>query len=516
MGLSRTILYCLWLRHDDKLSRERIQVLQQRRLRKMVRFAKARSPFYQDRYRKIDPDAASFSVRDLPPTCKDELMADFDRVVTDPRLKLEEILQWVRQPDNVGRWYKRRFVPTVTSGTTGAPGIFVYDRQEWDWIQAFSVTRGIRFKPSFFQFFAQAGKILVSKVRVALVSVLNGHFVTFILFRMTPKIGRLVSRFHFLSVVDPVDGLIEQLNEIQPNVLHCYPTMLEVLAHAKLDGRLRIEPWVLTASSEPLTRPAREAIAQAFPASPLFETYGTSEGVNLASECQFHRGMHVNTDYFVLESVRADGSPVEPGEVGDKVYLSCLFSRTMPILRYEIGDVTRPIAEPCPCGLPFPLIEVQGRTDDIFWVYDDQDRPVPLPPIPFEALFLNVDGLVQYQLIQQERDLFRILYRVRDGADGAQVGGQIRTRFMDYLAQKGIGKKVRLQIEAVEEIPRDPGSGKVRQIFSRVEQLYLPGQPLGDRRRSDERRSGVERRAGRRESDRRQRERRGDEEDGGE
>jgi phenylacetate-coenzyme A ligase PaaK-like adenylate-forming protein len=264
--------------------------------------------------------------------------------------------------------------------------------------------------------------------------------------------------------------------------------MLEILAHEQREGRLQIQPWVLSCSSEPLTRLARQAIEGAFPRSPLFETYGTSEGVNLASECARHDGLHLNTDFYVLESVRTDNTPAPPGQAGDKILLSCLFTRTLPIVRYEINDVTMPIDEPCPCGLPFPRIRVQGRTDDIFWVQDPRGEWLPLPPIPFEAQFLNVEGLLQYQLVQVERQRLLVRFRPRSRADAPRLSEQIRCRLQEHLAQRGLEGSVSLAVEAVDEIPRDPKSGKTRQILSLVERPYLPGRPLGDRRTGEDRR----------------------------
>ncbi len=513
MGLLRTIYYCLRLRRHDKFTPQRVERFQRQQLRKMVRFAQQRSPFFAEHYAGIDPSAPDFSIEALPPTSKEMLMDNFDRVVTDRRLKLADVQRWVSSPEKVGQWYRGRYVLTTTSGTTGAPGYFVYDRRDWDWIQAFAVTRGIRFKPSFLQFWYYAGRILAKKVRVALVSVLSGHFITHVLFRLTPRIGKLVSRFYFLSVIDPVERLVEQLNEIDPNVLHCYPTVLEVLAHEKLEGRLRIDPWVITCSSEALTQSARAAIAKAFPNAPLFETYGTSEGVNLASECTQHAGLHLNNDLFILEPVRHDGTPVEAGQAGDKLYLSCLFARAMPILRYEISDQTATLTEPCPCGLPYPLLQVEGRTDDTLWVDGRDGEPVALPPIPFEALFLGIDDLVQYQLVQAERDLLRIHFRIRAGADEARVADALRGRFADYLEQKAVSGDLRVELERVDEIARDPVCGKIRQIFSQVERPFIPDRPLGDRRSGRERR--ISQAPPPEDAERRQAERRSLDPDGG-
>ena len=493
MGLVRTIYDCLKLRHNDKLPPARIQALQLRNLRKAVRYAKKHSPFYAELYRDVDPGAADFSVQALPPVTKNLLTRNFDRVVTDSRIKLDEVTAWARNPANLGKLYRRRYVVTHTSGTTGMPAIFVYDRREWDMIQAVSVTRGVRFKPSFFQFFRYAGRVLVKKVRVALVSVLGGHFVTYLLFLITPGLARKRAQFEFLSVTRPLKDLVASLNRLDPNVLHCYPTMLEVLAHEQKEGRLHIRPWIISSSSEPLTGPARRMIQEAFPESPVYETYGTTEGVTLASECRFHRGMHVNNDHYILEPGRDDGTPVEPGEAGDKAYLSCLFSRTMPLLRYELTDVIIPLAETCHCGLPFPMVKVRGRTDDIFWVYDAEGDPVALPPIPFEAMLLDVVGMRQYQLIQEERNFLRVLFRPMQGVEPESVRSQIQNKFDSFLQEKGLTGSVRIQIEQVDEILRDPKSGKIRQIFSKVERLYMPGMPLGDRRSGEDRRTREQR-----------------------
>jgi phenylacetate-CoA ligase len=488
MGLVRTIYYCLKLRHNDKQHVGKIQTIQRRNLRKAVRYAKARSPFFKDLYRDVDPDSPDFSVHQLPPVTKTQLMENFDSVVTDRRLNLEDVREWSRDREKLGRLFLGKYIVTHTSGTTGMPAYFVYSKKEWDWIQALSVTRGIRYKPSFIDFWRHAGWVLFHRTRVALISVLGGHFVTYLLFLVTPGIARRLSQFEFLSVVKPVPELVARLNQLDPHVLHCYPTMLEVLAHEQLEGRMHIAPWLISSSSEPLTLMARRRIEKAFPKSPIFETYGTTEGITLASECHMHSGMHVNTDHYILESVRDDGSPVEPGQPGDKLYLSCLFMRCMPLLRYELTDVTIPLAESCDCGLPFPLLKVRGRTDDIFWVYDRDQQPVALPPIPFEAMLLEIEGVWQYQLIQEERNRLTVYFRPNQGADPARIREQIRSLFNRFLHEKQLADCVQVGIEQVSDIQRDPRSGKIRQIFSKVERLYLPGVPLGERRSGEDRR----------------------------
>lgn len=507
MGISRTFIYCLRLRHHDNLSPESIARLQLKNLRRAVRWAKRHSPFYADVYRHVDADAPDFAVDQLPPVTKEQLMENFDRVVTDRQLRLEEVREWARRRDCVGQWFHGRYVVTHTSGTTGTPAFFVYSRREWDWIQALGVTRGMRYKPPPLQLLRDAWRVLHHKPRIALISVLGGHFVTHLLFRITPRVAQALSQFLFLSVTEPLPELVRKLDDFQPNIVHVYPTMLEVLAHEQKEGRLHINPWAISTSSEPLTRTARRIIEEAFPGTRLFETYGTTEGVTLACCCSAGGGMHINEDFYILEPQRADGAPVEAGEAGDKVLVSCLFTRTMPILRYELTDVVVPEKGACDCGLPFRRLRVRGRADDIFWVDDCQGRKIALPPIPFEALMLDIDGLRQYQVIQENAWLIRVLYRPNDPGQSERLSGEIRERLGAFLRQKGVSPQVRVEVERVEDILRDPRSGKIRQIFSRVERPYLPGVPLGERRSGEDRRSGQQKSV---EGERRRGERRDD------
>jgi len=489
MGFLRTFVYCLRLRAHDGYAPEKIARLQLANLRRAVTFAKRHSPFYAELYRGLDPRAPDFNVSWLPPVSKEALMENFDRAVTDPRLRLEQVRQWARQRDFIGRWYLGRYVVAHTSGTTGTPAFFVYNRREWDWIQALGVTRGMRYKPPPGRLLKDAIRVLREPPRIALISVLGGHFVTYLLFKVIPAPARRLARFLYLAVTEPLEKIIDELNRFQPNIIHLYPTILEVLAHEQLAGKLRIDPWAISTSSEPLTRAARKVIGEAFPRSQLFETYGTTEGVTLACGCLGGEGLHVNEDYYIVEPVDAAGRPPLAGQAGDRVYLSCLFLRTLPILRYELTDVVATEPGSCGCGLPFGRVRVRGRTDDIFWVEDVEGKPLALPPIPLEALLLEIDGLRQYQIIQENPELIRVLFRPVDSGRSAELRRQITELMLAFLEQKKVSQRVAVAVEQVEEILRDPQSGKIRQIFSRVERPYLPGLPLGERRTGEDRRT---------------------------
>ena len=69
---------------------ERLRQERRDRLRDLLRVARASSPWHRERLAGVDPDGfEEADLAGLPPMTKDDLMANWDRVVTDRRLTLE-------------------------------------------------------------------------------------------------------------------------------------------------------------------------------------------------------------------------------------------------------------------------------------------------------------------------------------------------------------------------------------------------------------------------------------------
>src|SRR5207249_8327871 len=110
---------------------------------------------------------------------------------------------------------------------------------------------------------------------------------------------------------------------------------------------------------------ARALIARAF-GCPVFDEYGTRELGPLAHECPAHRGHHVNAESYVVEVA---------GESGE-ILVTDLNSRSVPLIRYRVGDVAVAGGHPCVCGRGLPLLErLAGRPPSA--VRGAQGRSVP-------------------------------------------------------------------------------------------------------------------------------------------
>ncbi len=105
----------------------------------------------------------------------------------------------------------------------------------------------------------------------------------------------------------------------------------------------------------------------------VFNQYGSREIPNIACECRYGN-QHVFTDMVYLESIHEDGA--------DKLIVTALTNRTMPFIRYDIGDSGTLKAGDCPCGSPFPMMAMGVcRSNDLIKTRSGKtDLPLLLHP----------------------------------------------------------------------------------------------------------------------------------------
>ncbi len=142
-----------------------------------------------------------------------------------------------------------------------------------------------------------------------------------------------------------------------------------------------------------------ETIERAWGSLPV-NSYGTSDAGIMGSGCGRAPGIHLNDDLLIVEPVRADGSPLGPGETSAKLYVTALMHHTLPVIRYELTDQVTPLDQPCPCGSNFRRIgDIQGRLDDSF----RYGLEVVIHPHVFRSPLSRRREIVEYQVRQTGR-----------------------------------------------------------------------------------------------------------------
>lgn len=93
--------------------------------------AARQSPYYADQHRGMQRAALS----QLPPLTKTQLMAQWDRLVTSPELRLDSVTRRLQDLESgggdPGQPWQSRWWTAATAGSAGQRGVFVWNRREW-------------------------------------------------------------------------------------------------------------------------------------------------------------------------------------------------------------------------------------------------------------------------------------------------------------------------------------------------------------------------------------------------
>jgi phenylacetate-CoA ligase len=428
-------------------SAEELVRYQEQRLRQIIDQAYYRVPFYRDLFHrlKLRPDdlRTLTDLQKLPVLSKATLRAEFQRL----------------QATNRRRYRPRR---CQTSGTTGEPLRFLLDRpanvlefayywRHWSWA-------GYRLRDRFAE--------------------LSSHYFA----KAEARAGQL---FHYQAL--PGRLLLNSLS-IAPgnaaayaNALRTYRAQfLKGIASAlyylalffQEEGIRDVRLRGVFSTGEMLLPYQRKTIEQVFHCRVL-DSYGHMERTVAISECP-EGGLHINPEYGVLELT--ERTPSRRLNGGRKVYTAkivgtSLHNFSMPLLRYDVGDLVEVDESPeaCACCRAMPRVRrLNGRREDVLLLPDG--RVVTTLFIVFD----QVPGIAQGQVIQEEPGRIRVrLVRTPAYTD------QTEEELLNYL-RRFVGTDMRVQLEYLsQDALRPDRHGKFRTIISRIRQAAPPAAPCG-------------------------------------
>jgi phenylacetate-CoA ligase len=425
------------MRKHEHWTGQQLATYQDSALQRLRAYAYAHSPFYGEFHQGL----ADRPLHELPVLTKAMMMEHFDTFVTDRTIHRLDVEAHVQHIHGDERFLGRYWV-TTTSGSTGRPGLFLFDRAEWTAILA-----------SFARAHELAGlKINLTQRRKMAFVASSGST------HMSARAGVTLQSWWTptlrLAASEPVETIVQQLNDWQPEILVSYASMAGVLADEQLAGRLRIHPHVVFTSSEVLTDEARRRVTAAW-GQPPFNQYAATETGSIAAECTWHTGMHLFEDLVIVEVVDQQNQPVLPGVCGDKLLVTTLFSRTQPLIRYELTDRLRLAAEPCPSGRPFALIDsVEGRMEDVLQLPATGGGAVTVHPLVFHRV-MDTAPVSGWQIVQEADGLTVLLSGVRDGFIDTALAETLRQAL---IAQGALAPPI--TVRRVSAIPQS-ASGKV-------------------------------------------------------
>jgi phenylacetate-CoA ligase len=256
----------------------------------------------------------------------------------------------------------------------------------------------------------------------------------------------------------PTPEILEGLRAWRPDVIAGYPGVL-----ARLGRAHGLRPRLVITGGEVLTPLQRQQITDNF-GTVVRELYATHELGLIAWQCPEGMALHVADDNVIMEVLRDDGRPAEPGETGE-VVITRLHTFAMPFIRYRLGDIVTRGDTSCPCGAPFStVLTVQGRMLDYFPLAGGRLFH------PYELVAV-VRGhaarwIGQFQIAQERAD--RVVALVAPQASPTPAELEAFERAARVCLGPGIEFHVRL---LAHDVPLEP-NGKFRLARSYVESAY--------------------------------------------
>jgi phenylacetate-coenzyme A ligase PaaK-like adenylate-forming protein len=429
-------------------SKNEIKAERQRGLRETLAFAKAKSPWHAERLSGVD--AASFTEADLarlPVMTKADVMSNWDEVVTDRRLTLAACNADITaklEGKSKDYYYLDDYLVIATGGSSGVRGVFPWSWDEFVEIACVTFRYQLRDEPP--ERLA-AGRRFLAVIEAG--EIVHGSP---FLFSVSTDPAAEVQWF---AANTPLIELVAALNAAQPTEINSFASVMGELGAEAAAGRLKIGPHRVTTNSEPLLPETRDAVRKAWGVA-INNMWGCVEVGHIGIECDAHEGMHMTDDLIITEFVDATNQPAQDSSAIERVLVTSLFGRTLPLIRYELTDIPVPADRLCSCGAQFPLVsDVKGRADDIF-VYAGG---VHIHPLVFRTPLGQNPGIAEYQVSQTENGA-----KIDVVAGGPIDIPTLRQELIGGLANAGL-HNAQVEINLVDNLQRQDETGKLKRFI---------------------------------------------------
>ena len=428
-----TFSYLKELEASQWLSRDAVETLQLKKLKRLLRGCMSHSPWHAQRIAEAGLDSGDLSrpltmddLRALPLMDKADAMANRESIV------------WQGVPGGAYRY--------TTGGSSGTPLIFYFgkERQASDAAGRMRARRWWGVDVGEPEVYLWGAPVELQKTD-----------------RIKQIRDRLVNQLvlnAFDMSASTMDEYVDAIRRYKPACIYGYASSIALLA-AHIEGRgvvLKLPSLkVVCTTGEPLYSEQRDLISRIF-GVPVANEFGSRDIGFTAHESPTGQMLLMN-ESIILEVLDTQGRPVKPGEMGEAV-MTGLCSAAQPFIRYRTGDMVQHSEVLCEQGRGLHVLgKVEGRKTD-FIVRSDGTIMHALAII---YVLREHQGIQEFKFIQHELNRVEVLVVPRaswspDSSRTLVVGIQAR-----------LGDDCRVEINLVDHIAPE-ASGKHRYVVSHV------------------------------------------------
>lgn len=431
---SKILYYLKQIRKYERLSREEIRELTNKRLEKLLLHAYNNVPYYHKTLKEshviIDGQVRLENFSNIP-------------VLTKQTIRKEGKNLYSRD-------YKdRKPYENTSGGSTGEPVRFIQDKQYDEWNIAtklyFNIVLGKDLGEPEIKFWGSDRDIIAGNLTVK-----------------DRLINLLYNRKFFNSYrlgEQEIRQLIELNNRFKPVAYWAY--MESALELSNFLSRYELyfhQPKVVISTIGPLTDKVKEKIESNMNCK-VYNQYGSREVGAIACQCKEQKGLHTFPWWNYIEILDSRGQRVESQE--GKVVVTTLHNYSMPLIRYEIGDVAIGGGYGCQCRRnTFLLKRVVGRTLGYF---KKPDGSLAHSHFIVQALFFR-DWIKRFQIVQDEIEHVLIKIELQENVRPPEEDIEDITRKTKIL----MGETCKVDFDFVDNISRTT-SGKYMYTIREIE-----------------------------------------------
>lgn len=452
MNYMKTLVELYRLKKQAKLSAKQMRTLQEKKLRQMLRHVWEHSAYYKRTFQ-----AAGISeeqLDELPLSCfptidKKELLEHFDELVVPQDLHQKELLIFDASEAAGRKPYKGKYHVVHSSGSTGKPGYFVYDKAAWS-----SMLLGMLRAALWNMTMPQILTLLAKRPRIVYIAATDGRYGGAM--AVGDGIDGVGASQMYLDIKTPLNEWIRQIKEFKPNLIVGYPSAIKILAELVEKGSVEVSAVRVISCGEPLGASLRNYLEKIFRAD-VVNFYGASESLTMGVEMNQEDGMLLFDDMNFIE--------VESGVM----YLTCLYNFAQPLIRYRISDSL--VLKAAEESSPYPFtraIGLLGRNEDIFWFEDGAGKEEFLHPLAIEGFC--IEGLLDFQFRQIGKDAFEMYAEISAHASEEKIRSEMMKQMKKILTEKHLDY-VQFYVIFVDEILSDPRTGKKPLIIQKGESM---------------------------------------------
>jgi phenylacetate-CoA ligase len=433
LKINRTDIFSEYkkLKKLSSLSQKELQKYQERKLKEILLHSWNNVPYYRRILEKNNV------VKDGKVNLK-----NFNKIPILTKEIIRHNFEDLKSKDK--NYNKRKPYLNTSGGSTGEPVKFIQDNKTWN--------EGMAGKWLFYTFISKNFPVKLMKLWGSERDILKGGYGAVGNFKSWIYQRKFLNSFK-MSKGD-MRNYVNEINSYKPVIIEAYVQSIYELSKFIKENDFKIySPKGVLTSAGTLYPEMKKLIEEVFGCN-VFNRYGSREVGDMACSCENDEGLHLNIFSHYFEILNNKMNPCKPGEFG-KVYVTTLDNYSMPLIRYDIGDIAVPSEKKeCSCGRGLPLIEsVRGRETEFF----KKKNGDLINPGIFRQLLYFKKGIAKYQIIQKNYDL--IIFKIIIEGKKNKEQFSIDKKKIENSIKKVMGTDCKIKWEFVKEI-KPTKSGK--------------------------------------------------------